>query len=119
MRGGHRALLYRGCHAGNTPAVSNTAFVSLSLKRAGVGAGMAVDVLYDGREAAVLEGPRVATANTHGTGCTTAAAIAAELAKGAPPAAAVRAAKAYVAEALRRSAPLAIGTGRQRPMNHG
>jgi len=86
---------------------------------AGAGDGMAVDVLYDGREAVELRAPRVDTANTHGTGCTTAAAIAAELAKGATPAAAVAAAKAYVAEALRRSAPLAIGSGRQRPMNHG
>lgn len=86
---------------------------------AGVGAGLAVDVLYDGREAAVLEGPRVDTGNTHGTGCTTAAAIAAELAKGVELGDAVRAAKAFVAEMLRRSAPLAIGAGRQRPMNHG
>ncbi len=85
----------------------------------GVAPGTAVDVLFDGRKMTVLTGPRVDTANTHGTGCTTASAVAAELAKGAGLREAVAAAKAYVAEALARSAPLAIGRGRQRPMNHG
>ncbi|KAK9842361.1 hypothetical protein WJX81_008532 [Elliptochloris bilobata] len=85
----------------------------------GVAANTAVDVLYDGREMTVLVGPRVDTANTHGTGCTTASAVAAELAKGLSMRKAVEAAKAYVAEALARSAPLKIGRGHQRPMNHG
>ena len=59
------------------------------------------------------------TGNTHGTGCTLAAAIAAELAKGAAPLDAVRAAKVFLTELLRASAGLQIGTGVQRPMNHG
>ena len=37
----------------------------------------AEDVLYDGETAHVLSGPRIDTLNTHGTGCTTASAIAA------------------------------------------
>ena len=45
--------------------------------------------------------------------------LAAEMAKGASPLAAARAAKAYVGEALARSARLQIGSGSQRPFNHG
>ena len=59
------------------------------------------------------------TGNTHGTGCTLAAAIAAELAKGAAPLDAVRVAKAFLTNLLRASVGLQIGTGVQRPMNHG
>ena len=79
----------------------------------------AQDVLYDGETAHVLSGPRIETMNTHGTGCTTASAIAAELAKGASVLSAAHAAKTYVSEALQRSARLQIGTGSQRPFNHG
>ena len=59
------------------------------------------------------------TSNTHGTGCTLASAIAAELAKGATPIQAVRLAKAFVTDLLQASAGFAIGEGKQRPMNHG
>lgn len=78
-----------------------------------------MDVLYDGDACTILSGPRVETQNTHGTGCTTASAIAAELALERPLPAAVRAAKQYVGAALAASAPLAIGSGPQRPFNHG
>jgi hydroxymethylpyrimidine/phosphomethylpyrimidine kinase len=43
---------------------------------------VAVDVLYDGKEWHELRGPWVETSNTHGTGCTLAAAIVAGLAQG-------------------------------------
>lgn len=79
----------------------------------------ALDVLYDGETIEVVAGPRIDTRNTHGTGCSTASAIAAELAKGASPAQAVRTAKAYVSNALRASASLCIGSGSQTPFNHG
>ena len=45
--------------------------------------------------------------------------MAAEMAKGASPLAAARAAKAYVSKALASSARLQIGSGSQRPFNHG
>ena len=45
--------------------------------------------------------------------------MAAEMAKGASPLAAVRAAKAYVSEALASSVHLQIGSGSQRPFNQG
>ncbi|DBB00982.1 TPA: hypothetical protein ACH3X1_000888 [Trebouxia sp. C0004] len=79
----------------------------------------AIDVLYDGQEIHVLESKRVHTHNTHGTGCTLASAIAAELAKGHEPLIAVQRAKAWLGEALQASAPLHIGTGPHRPLNHG
>lgn len=78
-----------------------------------------MDVLYDGETLQVVAGPRINTPNTHGTGCSTASAIAAELAKGASPIQAVQAAKAYVSGALQASAALRIGSGSQTPFNHG
>lgn len=79
------------------------------------------DVLCDGREVALLEAKRVATRNTHGTGCTLSAAIAALLPRhGTVPSAvpnAVRAAKSYVSAALRASHELEVGSGRG-PLHH-
>jgi hydroxymethylpyrimidine/phosphomethylpyrimidine kinase len=76
---------------------------------------LVVDLLYDGREFRRFEGPRVAGRNTHGTGCTFASAVAAALAHGRGIEAAVGAAKAYVAEAMRRGP--ALGRGHA-PLNH-
>ncbi len=77
----------------------------------------AVDVLYDGSDYTELRIPRVPTRNTHGTGCTFASAIAAELAKGKGAQDAVGKAKAYVTAALRTAASLAIGRGHG-PLDH-
>jgi len=67
------------------------------------------DIWFDGHEVTVLEAEIVETRNTHGTGCTLSAAIAANLALGKDPLAAVKAAKDYVTNALRHA--LAIGQG--------
>jgi len=56
-----------------------------------------------------LNGERIDSTNTHGTGCVLSAAIAARLAHGDALDVAVRAGKAFVTEAIRHS--LAIGTG--------
>jgi len=77
----------------------------------------AVDVLYDGRDFTEYNTPRVDTPNTHGTGCTFASAIAAELAKGNDVREAVRIAKAYLTAALRAAVGLHIGHGHG-PLNH-
>jgi len=61
--------------------------------------------------------PRIATKNTHGTGCTLSSAIAAELAKGAELEAAVASAKDFVTAAIARADELAIGRGRG-PVHH-
>lgn len=78
----------------------------------------AVDILYDGQQWHELEFPRILTKNTHGTGCTLASAIAAQLAKGNSILPAVQAAKKYLQESLIASAPLSIGQGLHGPLNH-
>ena len=75
----------------------------------------AVDVFFDGRRLEELSAPRIDTRNTHGTGCTYSAAIAARLALGAEPLEAVRGAKDYLTEAIRRSYSVGRGHG---PVDH-
>ena len=77
--------------------------------------GDAVDVFWDGERMEDLSAPRIATKNTHGTGCTYSAAIAAHLALGDPVLDAVRGAKAYLTEAIRRSYSVGRGHG---PVDH-
>ena len=77
--------------------------------------GDAVDVFWDGARLEDLPAPRIATKNTHGTGCTYSAAIAARLALGEPLLDAVRGAKAYLTEAIRRSYSVGHGHG---PVDH-
>lgn len=74
-----------------------------------------IDWLYDGRRFSRFAAPRVATRNTHGTGCTFSAAIAAQLARGAQLEVAVRSAKRYVTTALERGISLGRGHG---PLDH-
>jgi hydroxymethylpyrimidine/phosphomethylpyrimidine kinase len=77
----------------------------------------AVDVFLDGEGEMRLSTQRVLTRNTHGTGCTLSAAIAAELAKGASLRVAVTMAKAYVTAAIGAADGLKIGKGRG-PVHH-
>jgi hydroxymethylpyrimidine/phosphomethylpyrimidine kinase len=74
-------------------------------------AGDPVDVLFDGSAFHRFPAPRVATKNTHGTGCTFSAAIAAQLARGAGLVDAVAVAKRYLYEAIRRNEPMGHGHG--------
>tara|TARA_B100001105_G_C22347424_1_gene424122 strand:+ start:372 stop:1154 length:783 start_codon:yes stop_codon:yes gene_type:complete len=75
----------------------------------------AVDLVYDGDNYVELRGPRLPSRQTHGTGCTFAAAVAANLARGHPTPDAIAAAKHYVAEAIRHGLPLGRGHG---PLDH-
>ena len=75
----------------------------------------AVDVLFDGAEVVIVGGDRVKSENTHGTGCTFASAIAAQLALGHPLQEAAMLAKAYVMKAIERSFPIGKGHG---PLDH-
>ncbi len=61
---------------------------------------------------------RIASRNTHGTGCTLSTAIACELALGQPLAEAVAQARAYVRQALAAGADFRVGQGHG-PLNHG
>lgn len=83
------------------------------LVKGGALEGEPVDVFFDGARLVELRGARVDTPNVHGTGCTLSAAICARLALGAELLDAVRAAKEYLAEGLRRS--YAVGRGRGIP----
>jgi hydroxymethylpyrimidine/phosphomethylpyrimidine kinase len=76
--------------------------------------GDAVDVLYNGRAFTTYTTPRVDSPNTHGTGCTFSAAIAAGLALGRPLPEAVREAKAYVTKAIREGFRAGQGVGQLR-----
>jgi hydroxymethylpyrimidine/phosphomethylpyrimidine kinase len=77
--------------------------------------GEAVDVFYDGERLEELAAPRIDTRHTHGTGCTYSAAVAARLALGEAPLAAVRGAKDYLTEALRGAYAVGHGHG---PVDH-
>ncbi|MFV8826627.1 bifunctional hydroxymethylpyrimidine kinase/phosphomethylpyrimidine kinase [Alkalihalobacterium sp. APHAB7] len=73
------------------------------------------DILYDGENITLLEAERVSTKNTHGTGCTFAAAIAAQLAKGDEITVAVKTAKQFISAAIAHSLSIGKGIG---PTNH-
>ena len=70
-----------------------------------------VDFLVAPTSVARLAADRIATGNTHGTGCTLSSAIAAGLAKGLPLAQAVREGKAYVTAAIAASHKIRVGQG--------
>jgi len=77
--------------------------------------GDAIDVMFDGETFTEFPAPRLETRNTHGTGCTYSAAIAAGLALGLPLRDAVGRAKRFVHEAIRTNPGLGRGCG---PVNH-
>ena len=74
-----------------------------------------VDIYFDGQEWETFQTRSVETNNTHGTGCTLSAAIAANLALGDDLKIAVKKAKDYVTNALDHSLPIGQGTG---PVGH-
>ncbi|WP_257349929.1 bifunctional hydroxymethylpyrimidine kinase/phosphomethylpyrimidine kinase [Pseudalkalibacillus decolorationis] len=78
-------------------------------------AEFAVDLLYDGNEFYRFKGPRIETKHTHGTGCTFAAAITAEVAKGNSVQEAIQTAKDFITSAIQHE--LGIGSGHG-PTNH-
>ncbi|KAL3624231.1 beta ketoadipyl CoA thiolase, th1 [Castilleja foliolosa] len=95
---GPRNVLVKG---GDLPASSDT-----------------VNVLFDAKEFYEFRSTRIRTSNTHGTGCTLASSIAAELARGYSVLSAVKIAKRYVESALDYSKDILIGQGRQGPFDH-
>jgi hydroxymethylpyrimidine/phosphomethylpyrimidine kinase len=76
-----------------------------------------VDLLADADGVTRLAAPRIATRNTHGTGCTLSSAIAAGLAKGRDLATAARDAKVYVTDAIAAADTLNVGRGHG-PLHH-
>ncbi len=105
MEAAARELLARGARA--------------VLVKGGHLAGGTVSDLLLARDASPmwLRGPRIPSANTHGTGCTLSSAIAAHLARGAALEDAVRSARDYIRGALQAGAPVRTGAG-SGPLNH-
>jgi hydroxymethylpyrimidine/phosphomethylpyrimidine kinase len=93
---GCRAVLLKGGHAGGS---------------------YSDDLWFDGAELVRLSARRAATDNTHGTGCTLSAALAAGLALGLEPLDAARRAKRYVTEALDAAKDWKLGHGHG-PLHH-
>jgi hydroxymethylpyrimidine/phosphomethylpyrimidine kinase len=92
--------------------------VKAVLMKGGHGKGAeSADLLVTATATVRFAAARIATGNTHGTGCTLAAAIAAGLAKGEDLSAAVRAAKDYVTAAIAAADRLGVGHGRG-PVHH-
>lgn len=78
--------------------------------------GEATDVYFDGSELVELRAPRIDTGNTHGSGCTFSAAIAAGLARGLDPLAATRDAKTFITHAIEFGLELGHGHGPVNPV---
>jgi len=75
-------------------------------------------LLARGAEPVVLSSPRIASRNVHGTGCTLSSAIAAHLGLGLELEDAVRAARAFILQAIASGADVVTGHGHG-PLNHG
>ena len=76
-----------------------------------------IDYLITGHGVVALPAPRIATKNTHGTGCSLSSAIAAGLAKGADLETAVRNAKTWISAAIAAADRLDVGQGHG-PIHH-
>jgi len=76
-----------------------------------------IDYLIEGNGVVALAAPRIATKNTHGTGCSLSSAIAAGLAKGEDMATAVRQAKTWISAAIAAADRLGVGHGHG-PVHH-
>jgi len=75
-----------------------------------------IDHFFDGAQLVELLSPRIATHNTHGSGCVFSAALAAGLAKGSDALAAVHEAKAFITAAIESSLEVGRGHGPVNPM---
>jgi len=90
---------------------------SVLVKGGHLGGAESTDVFVDAAGVLRLPAPRVATANTHGTGCTLSSAIAARLVLGDDLRTAVSAAKRYLSRAVAAADGLEVGGGRG-PVDH-
>jgi hydroxymethylpyrimidine/phosphomethylpyrimidine kinase len=88
------------------------------LIKGGHGQGLeSIDYLVSANGVVALPAPRIATANTHGTGCSLSSAVAAGLAKGEDLETAVRRAKAWITAAIQAADRLGVGRGKG-PIHH-
>lgn len=104
---GPKAVLLKG---GHLPLTKNHQ-ISQDSKEA----ALVVDILFDGTTATLFETEFLVSKNTHGTGCSLASAIAANLASGKDMIRAVRGAVRFVEVGIKTSIDLGKGSG---PINH-
>lgn len=90
---------------------------SVVLKGGHLDGPQSVDLFFDGQTMLRLPAARLPTRNTHGTGCTFSAALAALLARGLPLPEAVRGAKRYISAAIAAADRLRVGVGHG-PLHH-
>lgn len=114
---------------GETASASREAMPALAARLAGMGPRVVLlkgghlggeqspDYLATAEGGHWLEGARIDTPHTHGTGCTLSSAIAARLALGHGLLRAVRGAKVYMTEAIAAAGSLEVGTGHG-PVHH-
>jgi hydroxymethylpyrimidine/phosphomethylpyrimidine kinase len=76
-----------------------------------------IDYLFEGGRVVALAAPRLATSNTHGTGCSLSSAIAAGLARGETLETAVRQAKTWITAAIAAADRIKVGKGHG-PIHH-
>ena len=88
---------------------------SVLLKGGHLEGSQVIDLLHTDGSFHEFSDPRIDTPHTHGTGCSLAAGIAAQLARGQPLMEAVGAARAFVRRAIERAVPLGKGAN---PINH-
>jgi len=101
-----KTLLAKGAHA-------------VLIKGGHLAGALVLDLLLmEGAEPLWMEAPRIASANTHGTGCTLSSAIAAHLALGLSLPDSVQQARQFVRQALQAGASVKTGQG-SGPLNHG
>jgi len=79
----------------------------------------ATDVLFDGKEFSTFQSSRIATRNTHGTGCVLSASVAAYLALGESVKEAVGLGKEFVTAAIRNALLIGHGAGPCDPLSLG
>jgi hydroxymethylpyrimidine kinase/phosphomethylpyrimidine kinase len=78
-------------------------------------AEMCIDVVYHGETLECLEGPRIETKNTHGSGCVFSSAMATFMAMGFDTIGAARKAREYTRRAIERGYPCGRGQGTVHP----
>ncbi|KAI0565163.1 Phosphomethylpyrimidine kinase [Gracilaria domingensis] len=105
---GCRNVLLKGGHIIEMKGNGNMSYDNVDMS-------VASDIFYDGRDFEVFTGPRIETKNTHGTGCTLAAALASFLAHGENLRDAVRSAKEFVFRGIKDGIEVGHGNG---PLNH-
>jgi hydroxymethylpyrimidine/phosphomethylpyrimidine kinase len=118
----HEAEALTGMKIGSTDEMHTAAAEILKLgtkkvvvKGGHLGGNTATDILFDGNTTKELNGQRIDTKNTHGTGCTFSSAIAANIALGKDFFAAANNAKTYISGAIKHSLSIGKGCG---PTNH-